>query len=226
MGVSEALRERNSRLADVDCVLFDLDGTLIDSVELILASFRHATAEVLGEALPDEVMMCNVGVPLRTQMAEFSPDHVDELLAAYREHNGRVHDELLGEYPGTEEALERLSEAGFAMGVVTSKSAPVARRGLERYGLQKFFGAVVAMEDTDRHKPEPDPLLRAAELLGYEAGRCAYVGDAPQDILAAKAAGMVSVGATWGAHAAEKVAGAEPDFLVHTALELSGLLGA
>lgn len=213
------------RLAAVDCILFDLDGTLVDSVELILASFRHATAAVLGEALPDDVMMRNVGVPLRTQMEEFSPEHVDELLAAYREHNGRVHDELLGEYPGTEEVLERLAQAGFAMGVVTSKSAPVARRGLERYGLERFFGAVVAMEDTDRHKPEPDPLLRAAGLLGREAGRCAYVGDAPQDILAAKAAGMVSVGATWGAHTAEKVAGAEPDFVLHSVSELPGLLG-
>lgn len=213
------------RLAAVDCVLFDLDGTLVDSVELILASFRHATAAVLGEALPDDVMMRNVGVPLRTQMEEFSPEHVDELLAAYREHNGRVHDELLGEYPGTEEVLERLAQAGFAMGVVTSKSAPVARRGLERYGLERFFDAVVAMEDTDRHKPEPDPLLRAAGLLGREAGRCAYVGDAPQDILAAKAAGMVSVGATWGAHTAEKVAGAEPDFVLHSVSELPGLLG-
>lgn len=209
----------------VTCILFDLDGTLIDSVELILASFRYATETVLGEALPDEVMMRNVGIPLRSQMEEFSPEHAETLLTVYREHNGRVHDELLREYEGTGDVLACLADQGYRMGVVTSKSAPVALRGLKRFDLERYFEVVVAMEDTERHKPEADPLLHAVGVLGVEVGDCIYVGDAPQDIQAAQAAGMRSVGAAWGVHGAERVGDAGPDAVIEHLAQLPGLLG-
>lgn len=193
------------RLASLEGVLLDLDGTLIDSVELIRTSLRHATEVVLGAALPDEVLMRNVGVPLRTQMQEFAPGRADELLVVYRAHNAEVHDRLLGEYPGTGAALDELLEMGLRLGVVTSKSRPVAERGLACCGLSEQIETLVAMEDTEKHKPDPEPLLLALERLGLSPDRCAYVGDAAQDMAAARAAGVLPVAALWGVHPPERV---------------------
>ena len=211
------------RLRAVSCVLFDLDGTLIDTEGLILASARHATEVVLGEALPDEVLRHNIGVPLRVQMGEYAPGHVDELLAAYREHNERVHDELIREYPGTDEALEKLRFAGYRMGVVTSKSRPVAWRGIDFFGLRRFFEFVVGYEDTTIHKPEAEPVLEGARRLGVSVDRCMYVGDSPHDMAAGNAAGAVTVAALWGPFP-DRVLEPEPDYALDTLAELADLL--
>jgi pyrophosphatase PpaX len=197
---------------DVTCVLFDLDGTLIDTIDMIRASMRYATEKVLGAALSDEVLMRNVGVPLRVQMEEFSAPNAGELMSVYREHNNRVHDVMLKEYPGVEEALTALSSKGLSLGVVTSKSRPGAFRGLERFGLERFFETVVTCDDVDRFKPDPFPLLRAAELLGVDISKCAYVGDSPHDMSAAVAAECVSIAALWGGFSEEVVLSPGPTY--------------
>ena len=208
----------------VRALLFDLDGTLIDTVALILSSFRHATNEVLGEPLPDEVLMRNVGVPLKIQMWEFAPAHADELLRVYREHNALVHDEMVAEYPGTHETLEHLAGRGFPMGVVTSKGTPMARRGLEVFGLERFFEVLVTSDDVEIYKPEPYPLQRAASLMGVEAHECLYLGDSPHDMTAAIRADAVSVAALWGAFGPEAVLAPGPEFALDTIRELPRLL--
>jgi pyrophosphatase PpaX len=185
---------------------------------------RHATTMVLGEALPDRVLLHNVGVPLRVQMREFDPDRCEELLACYREHNARVHDELVGEYPGTAAGLAALVAAGYRLGVVTSKSKPVALRGLELYGLERYFETVVAYEDTEIHKPEPAPLLEAARRMRVSIERCAYVGDSPHDMNAAIAAGAVAIAALWGPFA-ERVLEPGPAIALANVVELAGILG-
>lgn len=192
---SEVLR---ARLASVEAILFDLDGTLIDTEGLILASARYATKMVLGEALPDDVLRHNIGMPLRQQMGDYAPGHVDELLAAYREHNDRVHDELIAEYAGTEEALVALEALGLPMAIVTSKSRPVAQRGVDFFGLGGFFRFIVGYEDTTVHKPHAEPILEGARRLGIAPERCMYVGDSPHDMAAGNAAGSVTVAALWG----------------------------
>lgn len=208
----------------VRALLFDLDGTLIDTVALILSSFRHATNEVLGSPLPDEVLMRNVGVPLAVQMREFAPDHADELLRVYREHNSKIHDQMVAEYPGTHAALEELAFRGYPMGVVTSKGTAMARRGLDGFGLGRFFEVVVTSDDVDTYKPDPYPLLHAAELIGVPANECLYLGDSPHDMSAAIAAGSVSVAALWGAFGAEAVLEPGPEFALRSMAELPRLL--
>jgi len=214
----------DSRLGAVEVVLFDLDGTLIDTIDLILASMRHATETVLGEALPDSVLMHNVGVPLRVQMREFDSVRAEELLACYREHNEIVHDDLVGEYPGIEAGLQSLARDGYRLAIVTSKSKPVAMRGLEIFGLEKYFETVVAYEDTEIHKPEPEPLLEAARRMGVAIERCAYVGDSPHDMNAAIAAGAVPVAALWGPFA-ERVLEPGPAAALCELSQLAELLG-
>lgn len=212
------------RVAAVKAVLFDLDGTLIDTVELILSSARYATKTVLGEALADDVLRHNIGVPLRAQMGEYAPGHVDELLAAYREHNDRVHDDLIRGYPGTEEALKGLRDDGFRMGIVTSKSRPVAERGLNFFRLGDYFETVVGFEDTAIHKPEGEPVLEGARRLGAPAENCVYVGDSPHDMAAGRAAAAITVAALWGPFP-ERVLEPGPDYAIHRLGDLKALLG-
>jgi pyrophosphatase PpaX len=213
------------RLPDaLDCVLFDLDGTLIDTLDLIRASMRHATHTVLGAPLPDEVLMRNVGVPLAAQMREFSPQRADELLAAYRAHNDRVHDSMVREYPGVDRALEEIAAMGLRMGVVTSKLHHVARRGLDRFSLMRFFEVLVGSDDVKVHKPDPHPLLHAAELMGLSPSRCAYVGDSPHDMTAACGAGMVAIAATWGVSASDRLREAGAQYETHAMSEVVAVL--
>lgn len=215
----------SARVASLECILFDLDGTLIDTIELIRESMRHATATVLGEALPDDVLMRNVGVPLINQMREFSPEHADALLAAYREHNHRVHDVMVKEYPGVETALERFSARGLKMGIVTSKSRAVALMGIDRFSLMRFFETLVACDDVPIHKPEPYPLLHAAQQLGVEITRCAYVGDSPHDMAASIAAGSISIAATWGGFTKERVLEPGPEYVAESIADVEAILG-
>lgn len=210
--------------SDVQGVLFDLDGTLIDTLDLIRASMRHATATVLGEALTDEVLMHNVGVPLAVQMREFSSSRADELLSAYRAHNDQVHDELVREYFGVEEALERLRAEGLRLGVVTSKMHAVAERGLERFALNRYFEFVIGSDDVPIHKPDPYPLILAAERFGVAPGRCAYVGDSPHDMTAARAAGMIAVAALWGVSGRERLVEAGAHYEGHSMADVVAIL--
>jgi pyrophosphatase PpaX len=207
-------------------VLFDLDGTLVDSIPLILTSFRFATEHVLGEALSDEVVLRDVGVPLATQVRSFSEEHADELLRVYRAHNAEHHDALIREYDGVEEVLRELKARGLAIGVVTSKLNRVARMGLDRFELSGLVDVLIGADDVEAHKPDPTPLLAAAQRLGVEPRRCAYVGDASVDMAAARAAGMISVAALWGpAEFRERVLAERPTYALETIRELPGLLG-
>ena len=195
-------------------VLFDLDGTLIDSHDLILASFRYATREVLRKDIPDEVLMQKVGQPLTVQMWDFTSDAAvhDELLRVYREHNARVHDELIRSFPGVREALCALRDARVPMGVVTSKMHEAAQQGLEACGLAEFFPILVAPDDWPEYKPEPGPVLYGCKLLSLPASTCLYVGDSPFDMQAGNAAGCMTAAATWGMFSADELLAERPDY--------------
>jgi pyrophosphatase PpaX len=208
-----------------ETVLFDLDGTLIDSGALILASFQHATRTVLGRVIEDDVLMANVGGHgIHAQMREFDEEHADELVAVYREHNMRVYHGVRA-FPGIGDVLERLHGEGRTLGVVTVKSRPTVDITFEVLPLGRYFSTVVTGDDTERHKPEPDPLLLALERLGAGAGSAVYVGDSPFDIRAAKAAGVVAVAAGWGGiHGRERLEREEPDAFVERPADLLHVL--
>ena len=212
------------RLASLQAVIFDLDGTLIDTVDLIRVSFRYATQTVLGEALPDEVTMANVGQPLATQFADMAPDHAGELLRVYREFNCAHHDDLARAYPGTLDTLAELRRRCVPMGIVTSKGTESAERGIEHFGLAPFMSAVVTADDVVRHKPDPYPLCVAAARMGVELGYCIYVGDSPHDVQAAISGDAIAVAALWGAFGAKDVLAPGPAFALQSITELPALL--
>jgi pyrophosphatase PpaX len=206
-------------------VLFDLDGTVVDSGSIILASMRHATREVLGEEFGDDELMQAVGGPgLEAQMAVFAPDHVDELVRIYRAHNEPLHDELEA-CVGMEKVLVRLHDEGRRLGIVTAKRRATVELAFARVPLRHLFETIVGGDETERHKPDPEPLLLGAARMNADPAQTAYVGDSPFDMRAAKAAGMHAVAVTWGRiHDREKLEREEPDAIADTAEELLGLL--
>jgi pyrophosphatase PpaX len=206
-------------------VLFDLDGTVVDSGAIILASMRHAAREVLGVEPPEEELMAAVGGPgLEAQMRALAPDRVDELVSVYRAHNEPLHDQLVS-CEGIDDLLVRLKEEGRRLGIVTAKRRATVELAFAQVPLAHLFETIVGGDETERHKPDPAPLLLAAKRLHVSPQMCAYVGDSPFDVRAAKAARMQAVAVTWGGiHSAERLAREHPDAVVDTAEELLDVL--
>ena len=209
-------------------VLFDLDGTVIDTGPLIATSFRHATRSVLGVEIPDEELLRYVGGwGLRAQMERFDPERATELVEAYRAHVVPLHAEL--EYcSGMYEMLVELKARSFQLGLVTAKHLAMVRLAFDALPeLSEFFVEIVTGEETEHHKPSPEPLFLALDRLGADPGDTAYVGDSPFDVEAAKAAGLRSIAVTWGGiHGEERLRAAGPDAIVSTPAELKAALQA
>jgi pyrophosphatase PpaX len=207
-------------------VLFDLDGTLIDSGPIILASMQHATRTVLGREIAYEELAATVGGQgLVSQMRSLDPDRVDELLEAYRAHNDPLHDTLEA-FEEVLALLPRLREEGRKLGIVTAKRHRTVALAFNRFPqLDEHVDVVIAYEDTARHKPDPDPVLAGVDRLGADPAQAAYVGDSPFDIRAAKSAGVFAVAVGWGGiHADERLLAEEPDAFVRDPQELLGVL--
>ena len=149
-------------MAGLKAVLFDNDGTLVDSRELLLASFHYAGPAVLGRQLSDEEYLQKVGQPLAVQVKDYTDDPVlqERVCEAYRAHNKTVHDKMIKAFPGTVEALAELAGAGLKLGVVTSKRHAVAWRGLEMVGAASYLDCCVGWDDIERPKPDPQPVVR------------------------------------------------------------------
>ena len=194
--------------------LFDLDGTLIDSIELILASFRHTMRTHLGTVPPDAAWRAGFGRPLRPQLARYArdPDQVEEMVATYRAHNRAHHDRLVHRYAGIHEVVMRLREQGATLGIVTSKNRVATEHGLRHCALDRFFAVLVTSDDTTEHKPGPAPVLEALTQLDASAARAVFIGDSPYDCLAGKAAGVSTAAALWGPFSRETLEPHAPDY--------------
>jgi pyrophosphatase PpaX len=206
-------------------VLFDLDGTLIDSGAMILASFRHATRTVLAREIPDAELAALVGGSnIHEQMRTIDATRVGELVDAYRAHNTPLHAELQS-FAGIEPVLDELRAEGRRLAIVTAKRRKTVDLAFAVLPLERYFDAVVTSESTARHKPHPDPVLAALELLGSRPEEAAFVGDSPYDVGAAKAAGVFAVAVSWGRiHPEERLLAAGADIVVHSPEELLDVL--
>jgi pyrophosphatase PpaX len=204
--------------------VFDLDGTIVDSVELIVISFKHAMREVLGREVSREEAIAYVGRPLREQMVAFSPERADELVASYREFNHREHDRMLRLYDGIPDLLDSLRKAGIKVGLVTSKSRYTTKMAFDLTGIESYFDATICADESARNKPYPDPILLCLEAMGVAPAEAAYVGDSPADIQAARAAGVEAIAVAWGVFELEALIAEKPDRVVHTVPELMGIL--
>lgn len=200
-------------------ILFDLDGTLIDTNKLIIDSFKHTYKTHLNRDVEEKEILKYFGEPLITTLRRYSSENADELYDTYINYNESIHDNSVSLCCNIKECLEQLKEMGCIMAVVTSKRAIMAHRGLELFDIMKYFSVVISLDDTEEHKPHPAPILKALEKLGAEPEDAIMIGDSIFDIQCAHNAGVKAVQVTWGA-ALEHLEQEEPDYLVDNALEI------
>jgi pyrophosphatase PpaX len=207
-------------------ILFDLDGTLIDTIELILSSARHAFAGWPRGTPTDEDWVRGIGTPLVQQLRAYAQteDEVALLLERYRRYQAEHHDRLTRCYDDVPEILETLTVRGHKFAIVTSKASPIAHQSLTFVGIDGYFPVVVGYDETKRHKPDPEPVNVALSRLGVAADQAVFVGDSPHDIHAGKAAGVVTIAALWGPFDRETLADARPDHFIGCMADLPGVL--
>lgn len=200
-------------------ILFDLDGTLIDTNQLIIDSFKHTYKTHLNKDIEEKEILQYFGEPLITTLRRYSPENAQELYDTYINYNESIHDDNVSLCCNIKECLEQLKELGCVMAVVTSKRSKMAHQGLELFDILKYFSEVITVDDTTEHKPHPAPVLKALEKLGAAPEDAIMVGDSIFDIQCAHNAGVKAVQVTWGA-ALEHLEQEPPDYLVDNAIEI------
>jgi pyrophosphatase PpaX len=206
-------------------VLLDLDGTLVDTVPLILDSVRYAF-QGRGRCPTDSEWIAGIGTPLRVQLEPFTdgPEDLEAVLARYRVYQRENHDRMTRAYAGGVEAVREIKGRGHPIAVVTGKLCEPAARTLGYVGLAPFVDALVGSDSCPRHKPDPEPVLLALERVGRPPGEALFLGDSPVDVQAGNAAGVTSVGALWGACTREALLAASPRHLLEDVAALPGLV--
>lgn len=189
-------------------MLFDLDGTLVDTIELILSSHEHTLREHLrSPRIPSRSeIILNLGRSLPDTLLDYAEadraanaaEMAEQMLQTYRDYQKANHDHLIRPFEGMREVLIELRNRGYGLGVVTSKMQVTARLALDTYDLGDLLPLGVFWEDTKKHKPDPAPLLEAVRKGGLVPARTVYIGDSIHDIAAGKAAGMKTIAALWG----------------------------
>jgi len=229
-------------MTECKAILFDLDGTLIDTTELILYCFNHAWTTICGRTHSPEVYVATMGVPLRDAMRRLlaitdglqleqtgelrTTSFVESLVREYRVCNAANHDRLARPFPGMELVVDKLRDRGYALGVVTSKSQQFAERGLRLCALWEFVDVFISMDDTSHHKPHPEPLFLALERLQLAPRDAVYVGDSRHDMQAGRAAGMRTVAALWGPVPRAELELENPDALAESPEALLEIFGS
>jgi len=205
--------------------LFDLDGTLLDSIDLILTSFHHTSRIHLGRELTDEYWLAGVGTPLRTALSKVagSDEETDAMLATYRDFNLEHHDAMAKAYPGVADVVRRLHRDGAKLALVTSKLSIGANRGLRLLELEEEFPVRICADDVVNGKPHPEPVLKALAALEAPASSAVFIGDSEHDMAAGRGAGVDTVAVTWGPFPRATLEAQAPTHWIDTPEQLLGL---
>ncbi len=211
-------------------VLFDLDGTILDTNELIFRSFEHVWERKGWPMITREKLTPHMGGKLHDMFratASVALDaEVEELIALYREYNWAHHDELVRGFPHAREVMDALQASGVRMGVVTTKIRKTSEMGLALCGMAEFIGTIVSLDDVEHAKPHPEPVLKALAAMNADPAETIMVGDSAADILSARAAGVRSVAVGWSIKRKEDLMRCEPDYWIDDIRELLDIVGA
>lgn len=221
-------------------ILFDFDGTLVNTTPLILRSFRATWQKVFGFAMNDADYIKTFGTLLHTALKGLTEQCVadgriravedltakaDEMLRIYREFNLEWHDEAIEPFAGIDEALQELKARNYRLGIVSSKMRFGVERGLNVFAMAELFDVIIAADDVVNHKPHPEPLLKALEKFDVQPHEAIYVGDSIHDIAAGRAAQIATAAAAWGPFPRTELEAWQPDHLLDEPHELLRLLG-
>ncbi len=212
----------------VPALLWDLDGTILDSIDLIVEGADYAFAGREGPRPTRAEWQALIGTSLDSMLARWAID-VDDftaLRARYRQFQGQNHDRLVRLYPDVADLLRYMHARGHPMAIVSSKMEAGILRSMDHFGLTQLFERIVGTESTARHKPDPEPVRFALDALGVAPAHALYIGDSPHDSAAANAAGVSMVGVTWGAYTDDEIAAAGPSRRVSSAAEIAALVEA
>jgi pyrophosphatase PpaX len=201
----------------IECVLFDLDGTIVDTNELIISSFMYALKDNGFAPLTREEIIPYMGTTLQQQIRVFSglEDASGALENSYRSFNNEHHDELVRPFPQVNETMEELLRRGIKMGIVTTKIRPTTIKSLEMFDLLKYMDTIVTVNDVTEPKPHPEPVLTAVNNLGVDPRKTLMVGDSTVDIQSAKAAGVYAAGVAWSLKGEDTLRKYDPDYIIH-----------
>jgi pyrophosphatase PpaX len=201
-------------------ILFDLDGTLIDTNNLIIDSFKYTYKTHLGLEVPEEEIVKYFGEPLIVTLGRYSKEQAEEMFNTYITYNEAKHDSSVSLCKDIDGLLKELKEIGCTLAVVTSKRGKIAKQGLELFDISKYFDVIVTLEDTELHKPNPAPVLKALEMLNAKPEDALMVGDSIYDIHCAHGAGVKAVLVKWSVAEGHQEESATADFVVNETSEL------
>ena len=209
----------------IKACLFDLDGTLVDSMELIVASFRETALHFKGESPPDSVLIAGIGTPLKEQLSTFTSDPAEReaMREFFAEYYIRNHDSHVSSFQGVARELEILKALGQKLAIVTSKNDIGAARALNHCQLNSHFDTIITIDSTQEHKPNPEPVLKALDNLGVCASNALFVGDSTHDLEAGKAAGCFTVAVEWTSFKRDELEACKPDLWIKEVSEISDL---
>lgn len=209
----------------INTILFDLDGTLIDTNELIISTYLHTLEKYFPGKYVREDVLPFLGPTLHEVFGNMDPERVEEMVLEYRNFNIANHDQLVREFKGVFETVHTLRDNGYKLAIVTTKREDVALKGLRLMKLDQFFDVMVAYDHVKKVKPDPEPILLALGKLGSKPEEAMMVGDNFHDILAGKNAGTKTAGVAWSIKGRDYIAKYEPDYILENMKDLLTILG-
>jgi pyrophosphatase PpaX len=212
-------------MSRITTILFDLDGTLINTNDLIISSFLHTLNHYYPGQYEEKDVHPFMGPPLEESFGGLNPDMMEEMCAHYRTYNHEHHDALVTEFEGVYETVQALYENGYKLAIVSTKIRDVVLKGLDLMNLRPFFEVIITLDEVENAKPHPEPIEKALVALGASPEEAIMIGDNHHDILAGKNAGVLSAGVAWSAKGREHLAHYEPDFMLDNMKDLLPIVG-
>ncbi|MED4402813.1 pyrophosphatase PpaX [Metabacillus fastidiosus] len=210
----------------INTILFDLDGTLVDTNELIIQSFLHTLNNYYPDKYKREDVLPFMGPTLHETFGGMDVERVEEMITMYRKFNHENHDVLVKEFDTVFETVKTLHEKGYKLGIVTTKIRSTVTMGLALTKLDQFFDVVVTIDDVKNAKPDPEPLLLALEQLGSSPDEAIMVGDNSHDIEGGKNAGTKTAAVAWSAKGRDFIESFHPDYMLEKMSDLLKVVGA
>jgi pyrophosphatase PpaX len=201
-------------------ILFDFDGTLVDTNELVIEALNKAAEKFTGKRLSAEKLNSVLGYYLEEQMRMISGQHYKEMTAYYSNYYKSMQDLMVKDFPGIKEMLEALKRQGCRMAIISAKGRNGIEHGLKKYAIGQYFDVVVSARDVENNKPHPEPAIKAMKLLSANKEDTLLVGDSPLDMQCGRASGIKTVLVGWTIFPKEKFVGLEPDFYVKSPQEI------
>lgn len=209
----------------INTLLFDLDGTLINTNDLIIESFMHTLEHYFPGRFTRKDVLAFIGPPLRDTFEKLDKDRIEEMVAKYRKFNHEQHDILVKEFETVYETVKTLHDKGYKLGIVTTKIRDTVNMGLKLTKLDSFFDVIVTLDDVEHAKPHPEPIFKALEQLDAKPEEAMMVGDNVHDIDAGKNAGTKTVGVAWSVKGEEYIRSHKPDYVVSKMSDILSIVG-